>query len=103
MPEWLWIIVVGGVIIGLVSLIYKIQDNRLLNIEKWKEKIPMTDELLTKSSHADICKDNMKEVKDLIVDNREILIDQIESIKRYFDLKIERDILVELRKMNGKS
>lgn len=103
MPEWIWIIIVSGVIIGLVSLIYKIQDNRLFSIESWKEKIPMTEEILTKSTHADICKGNMKEVKDFIIDNRKVLIDQIESIKEYFDMKIERDILVELRKINGKS
>lgn len=103
MPEWLWIIIIGGVVIGMVSLIYKIQDNRIFRIEGWKEKIPMTEEILTKSFHANLCKDNMKEVKDLMVDNREILMDQIESIKRYFDLKIEKEILAELRKMNGGS
>jgi len=103
MPEWLWIIIVGIIVIGLVSLIYSIQDRRIFSIENWKEKLPMTEEMLTKSYHADLCKDNMREVKDLIIDNRETLIAQIESLKKYFDVKIERDILVELRRMNGKS
>jgi uncharacterized membrane protein (DUF106 family) len=102
MPEWLWPIIIGGVILGLVSLIYGIQSQRVTDIEKWKETRPMADEILTKSSHAAICKDNMKEIKDVLIDNREILIKHVELLKEHLDLKLERDILSELRKLNNK-
>ena len=102
MPEWLWVILVGGVIIGLVSLIYGIQDNRVGKLEKWKETRPMAEEILTKSNHAQLCKENMKEIKDVLIDNREILIKHVELLKEHLDLKLERDILSELRKLNGK-
>ena len=98
MPEWLWIIIVGVVVLGLISLVYtlisKNYDRRLNDLEKWKEKRPMSEELLTKSIHAEIC--------DTKIDKLEKSISkQIDDIKEYFDVKIERDILVELRKLNG--
>ena len=102
MPEWLWVILIGGVILGLVSLIYGYQSQRLTKVEEWKETRPMTEEILTKSSHSIICKDNLKDLKNILMENREALINQIESVKEYLDVKIERDILVEIRKLNGK-
>jgi len=106
MPEWLWIIIVGGVVLGLLSLIYQMKSKREEIIDKWKEKMPMSDEILTKSSHAEICKENTREntreIKDMIIDSRKILVKQVELLKEHLDLKLERDILVELRKLNGK-
>lgn len=102
MPEWLWVILIGGVILGLVTLIYGIQDQRVAKLERWKEIYPMKEEVLTKSTHNEICKENLKDVKTFIIENKETVAKQIESIKEYFDMKIERDILVELRKLNGK-
>lgn len=102
MPEWLWVILIGGVILGLVSLIYGFQSQRLTNVEKWKETRPMAEEILTKSIHSTICKENMKDIKDLLTDNRDILIKHVQDLKEHLDLKLERDILFELRKLNGK-
>jgi preprotein translocase subunit YajC len=102
MPEWLWPILIGVVIIGLIAFIYNNQDKRVDNIEKWKETRPMADEILTKSIHADICKGNMQEIKDVLIDNREILVKHVELLKEHLDLKLERDILSELRKLNNK-
>lgn len=61
----------------------------------------MKEEVLTRSIHAEICKDTLKDVKNLIIDNNKILVKEVESLKQYLDLKIERDILVELRKLNN--
>ncbi len=102
MPEWLWIILVGGVVLGLLKLIYSIKNKRDETIDRWKEKMPMPEEILTKSSHADICKENTKPIKDLILENREIVKDQLNGFREYFDLKIENTILTELRKINNK-
>lgn len=102
MPEWLWVIIVGSVSLGLLKLIYGIQSQEVDKLKIWKESYPMKEEVLTKSSHASICRENLEDVKNLIIENKEAVKDQIESIKEYFDLKIERDILVELRRLNGK-
>jgi len=95
MPEWLWPILIGGVILGLVTLIYGIQDKRVSDIEKWKETRPKLEEILTKSIHATVCDAKVEKLEKSI--SR-----QVDEIKEYFDMKIERDILVELRKLNGK-
>ena len=95
MPEWLWVILVGGVILGLVTLIYGVQDRRVAKIEEWKEKVPMAEEILIKSSHAVICDTKVEKFEKSVSK-------QIDDIKAYFDMKIERDILMELRKLNGK-
>lgn len=71
MPEWLWIIIVGVVVLGLVVLIYNIQDGRIVKIENWKEKLPMLEEILTKSVHAVLCKENTKEIKELVLESEQ--------------------------------
>lgn len=82
MPEWLWVIIIGGVVIGLVTVIYS--------------------EILTESKHSKICKENTKPIKDLILENRVIVKEQINGLREHLDLKIENTILTELRKINNR-
>lgn len=102
MPEWLWVILVGVVSLGLVKLVYGIKNQEVSELKKWKETYPTKEEILTRTIHTGICKDNMKEIKDILIDNRDILIKHVESLKEHLDLKLERDILLELQKLNGK-
>jgi len=78
MPEWLLSIVIGGVIMGLVGVIYR--------------------GVLTKSEHADVCKTNTQLIqKDIKITIKE----ELKDIKDYFDLKIENVVLKEIRKINN--
>ncbi len=63
MPEWLLTLLIGGVIMGLVGLIYNYQTQKIKDLEKWKEKRPSMDELLTETKHAIICRANMRDLK----------------------------------------
>jgi hypothetical protein len=107
LPEWLWIIIVGVVLLGLMKIIFteiltKSQHSTTCK-ESQKEivKVVFT-EALTKSQHEAICKDAQKEVKDMLIENREILVEHVKLLKEHLDLKLEKDILAELKKLNGK-
>jgi uncharacterized membrane protein (DUF106 family) len=78
MPEWLISILVGGVIMGLIGVIYK--------------------NVLTKSEHAEVCKKNTMVIQENI---KNTIKDELKDIKEYFDLKIENVVLKEIRKING--
>ena len=62
MPEWLVIILVGGVIMGLIGVIYK--------------------NVLTKSEHAEVCKKNTMVIQENI---KNTIKDELKDIKQYFD------------------
>ena len=66
MQEWLWIILVGGIVMGLIGVVYNSVVRRLGKIESWKESNPSTREILTLSKHYELCKGNNKELKEFI-------------------------------------
>jgi hypothetical protein len=35
MPQWLWALIVGGVVLGLIGVIYALLLERLRNVEAW--------------------------------------------------------------------
>ncbi len=80
MPEWLLTILVGGVIVGLLGVIYGTFAGRVSKLEDWKDKRPT--EVLTIARHYELCKDNTKELKDFIKE-------ELEEVKK------------EIRKTNG--
>ena len=82
MPEWLWAIVIGGTVMGLIGIIYNSLTGRVTKLENWKEVQPK--EILTISRHYELCKDNTKELKDFIKE-------ELNEVKR------------EIRKANGGS
>ena len=79
MPEWLISLLIGGVIMGLIGLVYK--------------------GVLTKADHAEVCKKNTQVVQDNI---KTTIKEEMKDIKDYFDLKIENVILKEIRIRNNK-
>ena len=66
MQEWLWIILVGGIVMGLIGVVYSSVVRRLGNLESWRENNPSTREILTLSKHYELCKGNNKELKEFI-------------------------------------
>ena len=78
-PEWVWTLLVGGVLMGLIEVVYR--------------------QMLTKSEHAELCKKNSDEVRDVI---KSTVREEMNDIREYFDLKIENVVLKEIRKMNSR-
>ena len=87
MPEWLLTLLVGGVIVGLIGVIYK--------------------QLLTKSDHAEICRETQQslirsrkeDMEQMFRLHRAWLEDRFESLND----KIENTVMKELKKLNGRS
>jgi len=94
MPTWLVELCIGGAIMGLVGLIYRNVTERIRKHEDWKETMPKSDEILTKSVHGEICHERNKEVMDAIAKSTD-------DLKVHFDLKVENVILTKLKEMNG--
>lgn len=127
MPEWLLIIIIST-IFALVSYIFlteirnlretikELKDKALVLEDDLKKKphieeilslkgdvmvlkndfkkIPQPEEVMTLSIHASLCKDNTHEMLAFIKE-------QTEDLKTFFNMKIENEILKEIRKMNG--
>ena len=79
MQEWLWIILVGGIVMGLIGVVYNSVVGRLGKLESWKESNPSTREILTLSKHYELCKGNTKELKEFI---KEELIEIKNGVRR---------------------
>jgi len=79
MQEWLWIILVGGIVMGLIGVVYNSVVRRLGKLESWKESNPSTREILTLSKHYELCKGNNKELKEFI---KEELIEIKNGVRR---------------------
>ena len=84
MPDWLWAIIIGGIVMGLISVIYAALTNRVTRLELWKEERPRLGEMMTRSDHLQYCKDNTKELKEFIKE-------ELQAVK------------IEIRKVNGGS
>jgi len=84
MPDWLWAIIIGGIVMGLIGVIYNTFTNRVAKLETWKDERPAVKEMLTRSDHADLCKTNTKELKEFIKE-------ELNEVK------------VEIRRINGRS
>jgi hypothetical protein len=82
MPDWLLTLLVGGIIVGLIGVIYNSVTGRISKLEGWKENRPSVAEVLTVARHFELCKQNTKELKDFIKE-------ELEEVKR------------EIRKANG--
>jgi hypothetical protein len=78
-PEWLWILIVGGALVGLIKLVFSSLSGRVTKLEEWKEQRPSVAEVLTFTKHYDLCKANTKELKDFI---KEELIEVKKEIRK---------------------
>lgn len=95
MPEWLLSILIGSIILSLIGIIYKLQSGRVTNLEEDLKKRPKAEEVLSFAIHAQLC-------KEITNQSLAFMKEQTQELKAYFDLKIENEILRELRLMNGK-
>ena len=75
MPEWLISLLIGGVIMGLVGIVYR--------------------GVLTKSEHALACRENSKE---MIEDVKDMLNERMDNLKEFMRKDVKIAILEEMRK-----
>ena len=101
MPEWLISILVGGVIMSLIAVIYGAIVGRISRLEKAKDDLPKAEDLLTKTQHSKICKESLREIKDLIVENKVIVLGSMKDFKENVLLTMENNLLKEIKKRNG--
>ncbi len=126
MPIWLYTILIGGAILGLCGLVYKLtvanlvdklctERKRINEVRAWINERPTKDELLTRSAHGDICHKAMTELGELIRgqyhetkavikekhDEVKVVLDKISNV---VDINSNRltSIESELKHMNGK-
>jgi len=80
-----------GILVALIGVIYNHIAGRINKLEVWKEDQPKVTEIITFARHSTICQAQNHELKEFIKEeNKKILA--------YFDLKMENEIMRELRK-----
>ena len=67
----------------------------LAMVQEDLRKRPKAEEVMTLSVHAQFCKENTTQMLTFIKE-------QTQELKTYFDMKIENEILKELRDINGR-
>jgi len=116
LPEWLWVVIVSGVLMGLVKLVWSLRskytDSRFKSLEDWRNDLIKSGGALSRDLHNIFCKEVTDQMK---VDMSDLGRDLKENLKQSFEIhkawvetkfegmddKIENKILKELRKLNG--
>jgi len=81
MGDWVYILI-ASVIFSLVGVIFGSMQRRITRLEMWRDEMKPMSEVLLKSEHYELCKQNTRELMDFID-------------KRISELKSE------IRKLNG--
>lgn len=129
-PDWLWTIIIGGVVLGLIKYVFYLRDrqtkikdgqveNRFKSLEIWKNGLVDKGGVLTINKHSTLCGevDNHMnecftrlgvELKDSItqgfVSHRQWVEAKFETMDAKFeaiDDKIENKVLKGIRNLNG--
>lgn len=87
-------ILVGGPL-TMFKFLFGREVKRMDGVVEMVNNLPKKEDILTMIVHNDICKGNLKEVKDFVNE-------KMEDVKTHFDLKIENVVMKELREINGK-
>ena len=93
MPTWLLPILIGGTIMGLIGIIYHNVTDRIRHLERWKDGRATAEEVLTKSTHAELCHERGKELIQFMDKRHEEMKDFIGDKIKILELGI--------RKLNG--
>lgn len=87
-------ILVGGSL-TMFKFLFGREVKRMDGAVEMVNNLPKKEDILTINIHNDICKNNLKEVK-------QFFDEKMEDVKSHFDLKIENVVMKELREINGK-
>ena len=119
LPEWLWVIIITVVVIGLVKYAWHAQGARIKKIEDILDGLNQEGGILTHGKHSAICKSAIEErEKDMEQSVKQMkewlglkldLIDakilgirtEVNAAVKSIDDKIEGKIYKELKKLNG--
>jgi len=106
-PEWLWIIIVGVVILGLLGFIATDILKRIRSLFTWKAGLDKRGGAMTYNEHRKFCSDITQsfgqEVKVQIGEFKQTMVDQFADFKKWMNLYVENTIIKEMRTNgNGK-
>ena len=113
-PEWVWMVLVTVVIIGLVKYAWLGQSKRIQDLEEYRLECNKWGGPLTVLSHQKMCdrftKERDEEMTEAVSNLKEWLglrLDgmqkDIKNLSDSVEDKIENKVLRELRKLNGSS
>ena len=107
MPEWLWIIIIGVVVLGLLGFIATDILRRIRSIFAWKAGLDKRGGAMTHNEHRASCNDITQgfsqEVKTQVGEVKQSVIDQFADFRVWMNLYVENTILKEMRTNgNGK-
>jgi hypothetical protein len=104
MPEWIWIIIIGVVVLGLISFIARDILKRISGLFAWKAGLDKRGGAMTHNEHRAFCNDITQsfgqEVKTQMEDFKQTILDQFTGFKTWMNLYVENTILKEMRE-NG--
>lgn len=75
--------------------------DRLNHIDSDLDARPKPQDVLTYGKHAQICHDAQQEIKELILENRDIVTKEVADLKEIVVLKIKNELLEAIQR-NGK-
>ncbi len=101
MPEWLWIIIIGVVVLGLIGFIATDILKRIRSIFSWKANLDERGGAMPYNEHRAFCNDIRlgfgQEVKMQIEDFKKNMVDQFADFKIWMNLYVENTIIKEMR------
>jgi len=104
MPEWLWIIIIGGVVLGLIGFIATDILKRMRGLFIWKADLDKRGGAMTHNEHREFCDDICKsfglEMKVQVGEFKQTMLEQFVDFKKWMNLYVENTILKEMRE-NG--
>ena len=101
MPEWLWIIIVGVVILGLLGFIATDILKRIRSLFTWRAGLDKRGGAMTHNEHRVFCSDITQgfsqEVGVQAEEFKQSMVDQFADFKKWMNLYVENTILKEMR------
>ena len=101
MPEWLWIIIIGVVVLGLLGFIATDILRRIRNIFAWKANLDKRGGAMPYNEHRAFCNDIRQnfgqEVKTEIGEIKQSMLNQFAEFRTWMILYVENTILKEIR------
>jgi len=101
MPEWLWMIIIGMVVLGLFGFIATDILKNIKGLFAWKASLDKRGGAMTQNEHRVFCNDISQnfsqEVKVQIGEIKQGMVDQFADFKQWMNLYVENTILKEMR------
>lgn len=105
MPEWLWIIVVSGVVLSLLTYILREQLKKVRALLFWKSKVDERGGVLARNEHGTICAGVIREVSGSlrlqVQEFKEDVLKEFDGFRGWIQMYVENTVMREIRSMNN--